>query len=53
MHVTVGDYVCVSVVVQKTDCGALELKLEVVLGRPRWVLGIRRISSLRVENALE
>lgn len=52
MHMTVGDYVRVSVLVQKTDLGALELELVVVLSRPTWVLGIRRISSIKVENAL-
>lgn len=53
MHVTVGDYVHVSVVVQKTDWGALELELVVVLSCPTRVLGFRRISSLRVDHSLE
>lgn len=52
MHVTVGDYVHVSVLVQKTDLGALELELAVVLSCPTWVLGIQRVSLIKVENAL-
>lgn len=51
MYVTVGDYVRVSVVVQKTDWGALQLELDSP-ELPNMGAGILT-NFLRVEHSLE